>query len=148
MRNPHQTFTADGGLSFRGRSKEFYKPGTMICIVHQVSAITPMISNPVILYSVPWPTCEQDYQCEYSGEHNEFNAHYIAPTNHSPPRLPITIIVNIIMPEMMCVFIMLQASYRSARPGADICPEPSSRDPLSSAPSSRISLSTCACYRI
>ena len=77
---------------------------------------------------------------------------YIAPISMSPPRFPIRISATIMAPMIrirLCSgVIMLPASYRSVPPGADICPAPSSRDLLSSAPSSTISLSTCACYQI
>ena len=99
-KNPHQTTKSDEGLSFRGRSKEFYKPGTMICIVHQVSAITPMISNPVILYSVSWSACEQHDQGEYGGEHYQLNAHKM------PPRLPVKTITKSTNAVIHCCLVM------------------------------------------
>ena len=107
------------GASFRGRAKEF------------------------CLQTVAGSSRQQHDQGEYGGQY------YNVDTNHRPPRLPARIRASMTVAQIHnFVFIMLLASCRSALPGVDICPEPSSRDLLSSTPSSRISLSTCACYRI
>ena len=107
------------GVSFRGRSKEF------------------------CLQTVAGSSRQQHDQGEYGGQHYQVDA------NHMPPRLPMRITASIITAAIHnLVFIMLLVSCRSALPSAGICPDSSSKDPLSSAPSSAISLSTCACYRI
>ena len=106
-------------LSFRGRSKEF------------------------CLYAVAGSSRQQHDQGEYGGQY------YNVDTNHMPPKFTIRITANNIRPAIHCSrVIMLLVSCRSALPGACICPEPSSRDPLSSAPSSGLSLSICVCSRI
>jgi len=77
---------------------------------------------------------------------------YIAPISIKPPRFPSRISAIIMAPiiriRLCSGVIMLPASYRSALLDVDICPAPSSTGQRSSAPSSKISLSTCACYRI
>ena len=108
------------GASFRGRSKEF------------------------CLQTVAGSSRQQHDQGEYGGQYYNVDA------NHMPPRFPVRITAKIIKAVIQCLLlsIMLLVSYRSAPQGVDICPEPSSRDPLSSAPSSMISPSTCVCCRI
>ena len=49
------------------------------------------------------------------------------------------------MKNMVKGDIMILASYKCSGPTADISQAPSSRDPLSSIPSSAISLSICVC---
>ena len=55
---------------------------------------------------------------------------YIAPISIKPPRLPTRISATIMAPiiriRLCSGVIMLLASYRSALPDVDICPEPSS----------------------
>ena len=105
------------GVSFEGRSKEF------------------------CLQTVAGSSRQQHDQGEYGGQHYQVDA------NHMPPRFAIRITASIITAAIHDrVFIMPPASCRSALPGADICPAPSSRDPLSSTPFSTISLSICVCY--
>ena len=71
----------------------------MICIVHHASIPTAKISNPLMLYSVSGPTCEQDYQCEHGREYYQFDTH------QSPPRLPIMITAIIMITTPIVRFI-------------------------------------------
>ena len=106
-------------LSFRGRSKEF------------------------CLYAVAGSSRQQHDQGEYGGQY------YNVDTNHMPPKFTTSMTASIVKPAIHCSrVIMLLVSCRSAPPSACICPGPSSRDLLSSAPSSAISLSICVCCRI
>ena len=52
MSNPHRGLLRMG-VSFEGRSKESYNPGTMNCTIHQATVTAPMISNGVIFAFLP-----------------------------------------------------------------------------------------------